>query len=608
MRRAILSCLLLVSLGGCAEPPPIQNTADAVAPRRATLRAGDVHRYTFSWSASAKGEAEMLAGTQVGGDVAMDGELVLTVLDATDDDVTIGFRFDRIRSAEIGVLGQNVLADTSGLLKDEAVVVLPRDGRPREVLFGPDATPIFRSLMRGVLTHVDLVVPDDEGFSRTGPTGNGLATLRYRPVGDGSFERTVEDYQRVDAFDAGVPTSAWEVQSQGRITLGDDALAERIELEETLALVPQEIGIAFGAQTRFSMRRIDSRHEAPRPTPPLVQWTADDLFEAPDRTEAEREMARKFAEGLTMAEVHIQVAAADSGRPHPDGFFVRARGLLRGWPELADDLRWAFERHQDTPTRELIFDLLVSADTQQAQDVLVDLTLDALENDPVQAQQLVQHFVLVRTPTPALATTLLDVHRAAEDGDDEMLRVASLYPIGSVAAQLQFREPALAERMLGVLRDELAHAERPLELRGALAGLGNAARPEDLPGILAHRSHPDDNVRIQVASSLRHARAPEATDALYAYLGDHSRDVAAASLSVIDAYRRDEDALHRLAADVIAGVTHPDLGGPLVGVLARRGLEDDLCREALGVIHERTEDGRLRVRIARILDLQLEPT
>ena len=551
----------------------------------------------------------MLAGTQVGGDVAMDGTLALRVLETGPDDATVGIRFDSIESAEIAVLGQNVLADRQVLLRDEAVVVLPRDGRPREVLFGPEATPLFRSLMRGVLTHVDLVVPipGEEGFSRTGPTGNGLATLRYTPSPDRphTLERIVEDYQRIDAFDAGAPTSAWDVQSHGRITLGDDVLADSIEFEESLALVPREIGVAFGAETRFSMHRIDIRRGPPPPAPTMEGWTSEDLFEVPDRTESEREMARKFAEGLTMADVHIQLASADTGLPAPDGFFVRARGLLRGWPELADDLRPAFEAHADLATREAVFDLLVSADTPAAQDVLLDLTMDVLEDDPAQAQQLIQHFVLLREPTPALATMLLDIHRFAEDDPD--LRIASLYPIGSVAAQIQFREPALAERMLGTLREDLAHAERPLELRGALAGLGNAARTEDVPRILAHQHHPDEDVRIQVASSLRHARADEATDAVFGYLADPSRHVAAAALSVIDAYRRDEAALHRVATDTIAGVVHEDLVGPLVGIFARRGLEDDLCREAMIVLYDRTQDVRQRVRIARILDLQLEP-
>ena len=213
----------------------------------------------------------------------------------------------------------------------------------------------------------------------------------------------------------------------------------------------------------------------------------------------------------------------------------------------------------------------------------------------------------MRTPTPAVATTSLDIHRAAEDDEDTTVRIATLYPIGSVAARVQLQEPALAEHMLGVLREELDHASEPLEVRGALAGLGNAARSDDVARILSHRNHPDEHVRIQVASSLRHARSTQATDALFGYLADPSRDVAASALSVIDAYRRDGAALHRVAADTIGGMVHADLVGPLVGILARRGLDDDLCREAMVVLYDRTDDIRQRVRISRILDLQPEP-
>lgn len=505
--------------------------------------------------------------------------------------------------------GHNVLADPSPLLRHEAMVVLPADGRPREVYFEPEATPIFRNLMRGVLAHVDLVVPSGaEDFSRIGPTGNGLARLDYRavPGSDGVLERTVRGYERVDAFDAGVPADAWDVQSVGRITLDRSGFAESVEFEETLTLVPRELGISFGADTRFSMQRTDQRHEAPQPLPSLESWTTEDLFDAPDRTEAEREMARKFAEGLTMSDVHVQISTATAGVPAPDGFFVRARGLLRGWPELAEDLRGAFETHEDLGTREFVFDLLVSADTPQSQAVLADLTLDALADSPEQVPQLIQHFALLRSPTAELATTVLDLHRAAEDAEAPMLRAATLYPMGSMAAQIQFREPALAERMLGVLREELGLAQTPLEVRSAIAGLGNAARAEDLDRVRAQITHADDDVRMQVASALRHARGEEATDALFDLLADPSRDVAASALSVIDAYRRDEKTLHRLAADVIAGVVHPELSGPVVGVLARRGLDDDLALEALGVLYERADDGREQVRIARILGAQTE--
>lgn len=602
----LIGTLGLFACGQDAPPQPADATA--VARTRAPLRAGDVHRYAFSWTVASQGDAAMVGGRTVGGDVELVGELAVTVRGEHEDGVLVGVRFARLDEARLAILGKNVLPSAEMLLADEALLVVPHDGRPRTLRFERDAAPVFRKLMAGALAHVDLSLPAPgvESFSEVGPTGNGLARIDYArgPSSPQTLTRTVAEYERVDAFGGAPPSAGWAVQSQGQIEMGSSSLFDAIELSESLELVNRENPITFGAKTKFSMRRTGLDHGDAAPLPNLEDWIAVDLFEAPDGSEAEQEMARKFAEGLTLTDVGIVVNSARRGMPVPKGFLVRARGLLKGWPELAREMQPLFEANDDMGTREMVTDLLVSADTPEAQDVLVDLFSNLAEESDPSLSGLLQHLNLVHTPTPALALLVMDIHQLAVTENDENLRLGSMYAIGSLAAQIQNAEPELAEAMLTTLRDELAAAESPIRTQAALAGLGNAGRPEDLDRILGERHHEDRNVRAQVASSLRFSRDPKSTDALFNMLGDSSRTVAAISLSTIDFYRPDDTELHRLAAATINASVHPKLTGPLVSVLAKRGLDDDLSGEAMAILYERTADPRQKVRIARILGLE----
>lgn len=598
---------LTALLSGCGDQAPPQATLSTVAPTelRAELRAGDVHRYAFDWKVQAEGDAAMVGGASVRGDVRLVGELAITVYQAGPGDALLGIRFARLDEHRVGVMGHNVLPSAELLTGSEAMLMVPRDGQAQTLQFAPDATPIFRKLMEGTMAHIDLRVPPEgeSEFDALGPTGNGLARLHYEPdpTNPGKMTRSVVDYVRIDAL-PGVPVDApWAVDAQGVITRGQDALVETIEVAESLSVVGKESPVVFGSETSFVMTRLGVDREEPRAVPNTDDWLTRDLHEAPDMESVEREMSRKFAEGLTVTDVIINVQSAGRGLPPPKGFMIRARGLLRGWPELAAELKPLFEDTEDITTRELVVDLLVSAGTEEAQDVLLDVLAEPTSATVRQLPTLIQHLSLLRTPTADVSRFLLGLHDANLEDGNSQLALGVLYPMGSVAAQIGAREPELAERMLVAMRDALETSGTPQRTRAALAGLGNARRPEDLDRVLAQRAHSDPGVRIQVASSLRFSDDRRSTDALFAFLFDADREVATASLSVLEAYRTDEAQLHELAAQVIGGTVNPEIHGPLVSTLAKRGLEDDLAREALAILHSLATDGRDRVRIERIL-------
>lgn len=90
----------------------------------------------------------------------------------------------------------------------------------------------------------------------------------------------------------------------------------------------------------------------------------------------------------------------------------------------------------------------------------------------------------------------------------------------------------------------------------------------------------------------------------YRRIDDTERYVAAADLSAIDAeHAAEPEHLQRLAQATKDGAHHPNLGGPLVSVLAHHGPEDPLVREALLSLWERSTDPHERGRLYRMLGL-----
>jgi hypothetical protein len=592
----MITLLVALLVLGCGSPDA--SIADApVVVEHAALRHGDVHRYAFSWRTASEGNNGLLGEVPLQGDVALEGELSARVFDRGADGTRIGVRFSRIDEQRIGIHGHNVLTSADMLTRDEAVVVVPPDGRPRMLYFPPASPSVFRRLMEGVLAHLDLTVPPagDRVFTAIGPTGNGLAELDY--ARDGTVvRRRVAGYVRVDAISGARADDPWQIDAEASIAIGDDALVDAIDLAEDLVLHTRERP-ELRSHTEFSLHRVGIDHAEPASAPDLSALVARDLFEAPGDEEAERELARRFAQDTTVTDLLVMAQSAGRGLVPRPGELARARGLLRGWPETALELAPLWAEAPDAEARAFVLDLLVSADTPLARDVAIDLLAEQTAANEL--PELLQHLVLLRTPTVSVAQFLLDVHAWG----DAVQQRAVLYPMGSIAARLQATDPLHAEALVSAIRRALAAAESPDDVRAALAGLGNAGRSDDADAVLAWAHTSDRDVRAQVASSLRFWPSARVDDTLFDLLADADRFVAAAALSVIDFYRPEDDALRRLAAAAINGTVHPDIAGPVVTVLARRGLEDRLCRQAMWELHERSTDFRERLRIERILGL-----
>jgi hypothetical protein len=600
MRRAIF-LVFAASLVACNGPTPATDAGSeesAAVVRR--LEPGDMHRYAFSWRVETASRRTMLGEDPVGGGLALAGELELRVLDEDEDGTRVAVRFARLQEHTIHVHGQEVLPEASVLVGHEAVVIVPADGATRRVLFEPTAPSIFRQMITGFLRHVDLRLPPRQPWRTVVATGNGLAQVEYVPTPGGrAFTRRVQRYERVDAV-ADLPDSApWQTRGEATLVLADDGMPARLESEELLVLAAAEQPLAFDGHTHVTLSRIATERMPHRAAPDLSHWVEADLFDPPDDEEAERELARRFAEGLTMTDLTIVVQSAGRGlRPSP-GFHIRARGLLRGWPELAAELAEMFDDAPSHLGRAFVLDLLVSADTPESQDVIVELLGRSPRQEDLEA--LLQHLGLVRTPTRATAELLLEIYRTARIEEDADIRQAVLYPMGSITPAIAASDPELGELLLATMRTELRNATTVDDRSAALSALGNAGFDADLDRILPHTSASEPAVRVVAVSALRFYAESRADDVVFAAVTDEARVVGAGALHVIEQYRPDDAAIERLARQVIAGDHHPELHGPIVSVLARRGIENPLARRALAALLERTEDARERRRIRTVL-------
>ena len=304
-----------------------------------------------------------------------------------------------------------------------------------------------------------------------------------------------------------------------------------------------------------------------------------------------------------MVEFTTVVETAGLGMRPADGFLVRSRGMLRGWPELAYDVIPLYEDAPDLPARQFIVDLLVSAGTVQAQDVIAQLLQGA---DEAELPYLLQHIGPLRTPTPQMGQLVLAAHEDAAQRGDDTLRRGSMYVMGALAPKLQSRDPQLADLMVDTLRAELDRANTRDQIAAALGGLGNARREEDVDRFLAWRFHEDAVVRAQVASALQWTDDPRAEDALVHMLGDPEMFAANAAVSVLGFYKQGDAVTERVALTTINGAVNPEVSGLLAGFFAKRGLENDWAREALGILGQRTRDPHERRRIETILGVELD--
>lgn len=583
--------LMLASLLACGAPEiaaDAPETAVAASPRGPELRAGELHLYALAWQARA-GDGE--AGP-VGGGLSLRGQLALQAIEARAGGTLVALWFPELPERELTALGEAIEVAPELLVGPRAYAVVEADGELRRTWFEPTAPPLFRQVMGGALARIDLRGAAAGPEPRVVPGLHGLAEVRYRRDDDGTVRR---DLQRVVRFDAlpGAPADAPAISGAAALAVDERGGLVSLAVEER-AVVGGDAPV-FASEERFALTRVDRRAGEAIEAPDLSTMIERDAAAPPDMEEASRALSRRFAEGLTLADVAFAVGNIDNGLLPREGFVIRATGLLRGWPELADEMPALLRAAETGRGRRLVFDLLSSAGTPAAQRVLRDALAGPEAAGWPELPSLVQRLALVQRPTRETGWFAVDYYDAARASGRDELRRATLYPLGSLAGRLLAGDSPWAAVVLHArLLDALAAADDVPDRVAALAGLGNAGFAVDRERVLAYLHDEDAQVRAAAASALRRMVAPETTAALLAALRDPDDLVAAQALMAVREHLPGPAAATRLAEVVAGDAYHAALAVGLADVLAELP-DDPAVRRALEHLAA-SEDPQARAR------------
>lgn len=594
--RFITSVLCGLLFIACDAAPAPQADTVAVAVAHAPSDAGEAfvadtrYVYDVDWSVAVASDNTALPGaTSLAGGLALAGTLELVRVGAVDEGALVEARWLGLERATIDMMGAQVDIDRGELLEHRAWIVVPRDGEIHRVLFAPDSGPLFRQSMTSLVGHVDL--GDRRIVRRVVPAGHGLAEAEYvaDPEVTGRVVRRLARYVRFDAFatdgDPPMPT--------GEATIERDHVGALVAIDTHESVAGESDGLRH-ADDRFSLKLREAVAAPSRPTPELATLVEHDPTDAPDERSIERALSERFARGLTTDDIAMGVDGVDNGLMPRNTLVVRATGLLRARPEVAQTLAPMFMAAESGHAQAFVLDLLASAGTSEAQSVMRTLLADPVTAASPDYDTFVQRFALLRDPDPRTAEQVLAGFDDAMATGNDTAAGAFAYPLGAVCGQLE-RDPMLAELLHDRLLETLATARRPALRTAVLAGLGNAARKGDAAIVLRHLDDADPEVRMAAVGALRFMDAPTSRAALTAMLGDRERMVAQRALGILEQYVVFEREAPTLAAAASLAMHHPDISDALaLSLLPRR--EDEGVRAGLHALVDRvTPDTRRRI-------------
>lgn len=582
----MLALLAFAAPLGCDEAPPADTSA-ARADAAARWRVGEVHRYAAAWQVDTDlALAGLVAGA--GGQVHMQlaGELTLRVLPGPGGRPLIGLAWARLDAATLEVLGGAAWEDREAaarqLVGPEVVCELADDGAVVAAYFRPDAPPLFRHLMSGLLVHADLRLPA-HGRALEVAGGAGVARARYTRDEAGAVRRELIDYADVRAVPEDMLVGA-RVEATGEAVtrLGARAVPDAIEAREEVRVVG--VGDAaerYATRARFTMHRTGTTRFEPGEAPALGLMVRQIPGEPVDDPEAARQLAARFAGGMTIEVMLAELAGTLPDAPARQGFIVETTGLLRAEPDRAEALvPLMIDPATTAHARARIADVLAAAGTPQAQAALLRGLDDAgVRADAERFPRLFERLSFVRAPEPETVAYALREHRRAADAPDGVLYRTTLYVLGSLGRGIAAREPALAATAHAELVGRLELPRTGDERLAALAGLGNFASEDDAPRIVGLVGDDDPAVRAQAAVSLRHLGVPTARAALVGLIADAEPTVALRALAAFDGGAVTPAEATAVVDHLEAGRVSPLIVAALLNAFVRWRAEE---REALG--------------------------
>lgn len=543
---------------------------------------GSELRYRLSWHTSTG--VHMLPGGGVqgridsGGASTLEGTLVLKVARASDGKATLLASFADLDTAQFVVRGEGdgkvVPEDTSraALLGHVAALDVDDRGHLVEMRAPKDAGPMFGDVMHALATELsfELAKGDDPSWTSEERTMTGLAQSSYRveKSDDGTcIERRRDGYKKIHALRS-LEKHAPAVTGTTRIQLAKDGPLSSFESSE-------EVHIEDHGQTIFESKTSLTLTVASRV--PFAFAGDDELasFEvhvqgrAGDPHAADRALAGKLSRQDLLAFVAGYAASGSFER----GQLARAAAYLRLHPEECKTLEETFGRQDTANGKSIVFDVLTSAGSPEAQASLLRLLGTAsATKDASLHRMLVQRLALVASPTKESIAYLEDLERTAKRSGDARLANAALVARGAAIGHRMARGDAEAKEEARAL---LARARGDLSGTSAddratlIKAIGNLHHPDASEALAPHAKDANAEVRASVATALRKTKDERAARVLFDLMGDEDAYVARSAIDSHLGRRLDAKELDAFASHVRANGTSAESDMTLAGAILR---------------------------------------
>lgn len=544
-------------------------TAAETEGARVRWPAGTELRYRVSWQTSSAVHVMPGSGMEgrldTGGASALEGTLVLKVVRAHDHEATLLASFADLETARFtvgaGADAKTVPDDTAraALVGPSAVLEVDDQGRLTEMRAPKDANAMFGDVMHALATELSFELAKDDVMAWTTEerTMTGVARNAYRieKKGDGTqIERRRDGYTKLHAVRSlheHTPTA----QGTTRIELDKDGAPSSFDAEEEVLLEVRGQNL-LESKTKLALTLASRAPFAFAGEEEIASFQVHTPGGSLDPRAADRNLVGKFA-SEDMAALVAGYAASGSFRR---GELARAAAYLRLHPEECKTLERTFERETSTKGKNIVFDILTSAGSPEAQAAMRRL-LDsptAKASAPLH-RMLVQRLALLSEPTSESVGFLRDLERKASTSGDSALANAALVSRGAALARRMAGGDAAAEaearEMLSRARGDLS--EMPAKDRSALIkAVGNLQHPDAADALAGHAKDADVEVRASVATALRHSSAPRASRVLFDMMSDADPYVAKSALDSHLGRRLDAKELDAFAAHVRASGTN----------------------------------------------------
>jgi hypothetical protein len=597
--------------------PVTKNDSAATRLRRFDWTPGHRDVYTVRWAGASRRD---VPGTddlkQLGGTARLDGDVAVRCLGReTDGTATLAYSLERVRDYGLTVDGKDLVSEgdrrlaIAAITGQEAIVRLDDRGEVASIAYHHDTPPSTRELLRQIVDMMRVTLPDDghaTSWSAREPTPNGLAHVRYEDDGD-ALRRVRLSYEGVTGLGQGELDQ--QLSSTAAIVLDEHGATRSIDDQESLQ--------ARGSNGTFLSRWAFSAQRTTSDAFDARAVKVDDLDEATGASQLEHQRQRdrdeRLSRGWDTGSIEVQLSVYGKGAHIDPKFVSSASAYVRLHPESCAHLVAWFEDPRLTDLgRQLVFDVLSAAGSDEAQAAMRDALGSKRASDPALRGALVQRFVFVANPTPESARFVSGVYESARAAGEAPVAFRAAAALGAIVEHLSGADDLAAE-IDKRLRDELAERRSPQESVALLLALGNARQQDDLGAIEAFAGHEQPAVREQVARSLRRFDDPAASRDLLDMVRDPVPVVTRASFRALREQSLDDGDWDSLALAVEQGKTTTRAYSALVDLLERRpDCGADRIARMLHVVLDSTPDTtgnrELRDRASRLLAGAAEPT